>query len=69
MRAVVAVLGGRPAQADPDVSAPMLRIVRRGPDGMLVIPATETTPLRPGDVLRIDPAEPAGRQVAANANP
>jgi protein involved in polysaccharide export with SLBB domain len=69
MRAVVAVLGGRPAQSDPDASAPMLRIVRRGPDGTLALPATETTRLMPGDVLRIDPAEPAGRQVAANANP
>jgi hypothetical protein len=68
MRAVVGVLGG-PVQADPGAGAPVLRIVRRGPDGTFIVAATETTPLMPGDVLRIEPAEPAVRQAAARANP
>jgi hypothetical protein len=66
---VVAVLGGRPAQAESDAGAPVLRIVRRGPDGTFVVAATETTPLMPGDVLRIDPAGTADRMATASANP
>jgi hypothetical protein len=69
MRAVVSVLGdGQPAQANAR-AAFALRIARRGPDGTVVIPATETTPLVPGDVLRIDAVEPVTRPADAGARP
>jgi polysaccharide biosynthesis/export protein ExoF len=66
MEAVVMILGdGQPAQSELKTGRPTLRIVRRGPGGMLLIPATEMTPLVPGDVLQITPAEPPAIQPAS----
>jgi polysaccharide biosynthesis/export protein ExoF len=70
MRAVVAVLdNGQATLAEAKADPRALRIVRRGPDGTLLIPAGETTLLMPGDVLQFDPAGPSTRPVTANANP
>jgi exopolysaccharide production protein ExoF len=70
MRAVVAVLGNDPSEQTRAASGPpALRIVRQGRGGPIVIPATETTPLMPGDVLRIDLAEPATRPASTSAHP
>jgi exopolysaccharide production protein ExoF len=70
MQAVVAVLGnGQTVLAEGQANPRVLRIVRRGPSGTLLIPAVETTLLMPGDVLQLDPAEPSSRPVTASANP
>ena len=54
MREVVAVLdegSGRASRRE--AGPPSLTIVRQGPGGTLLIPAFQTTPLLPGDVLQI----------------
>ena len=69
MSAVVAMLGnGQAGLAEAKGGPPAPRIVRRGPGGTLLLPADETTPLMPGDVLQLDPPEPSGRPATTNAN-
>ena len=56
MRAVVAVLGDvQGGSSGTKAGRPELRILRRGPDGHLLVAASDTTPLMPGDVLQIGP--------------
>lgn len=50
MRAVTQVLSTDTAQA---ATNPNIRITRRAADGVTVIPATEDTPLLPGDVVQV----------------
>jgi protein involved in polysaccharide export with SLBB domain len=56
MQAVIRVLGGRPDAVDGSASPTGLRITRRLADGFTVIPATETTPLLPGDIIEVSSA-------------
>lgn len=66
MRAVVAVLGeGQDAPPGATSRPPELHIVRRGPGGTFLVPASDTTPLMPGDVLQIGPIAGPTRPDAA----
>ena len=70
MRAVLAVLGDTtPITDGRQPQHPRLRIVRRVTAGTLSLPAAETTPLMPGDVLQIDPSESATPSAANGASP
>lgn len=67
MRAVVAVLGeGQDAPPGATSRPPELHIVRRGPGGTFLVPASDTTPLMPGDVLQIGPIAGPARPDAAD---
>ena len=70
MRAVLAVLGDTtPITDGRQPQHPRLRIVRRVTAGTLSLPAAETTPLMPGDVLQIDPSESATPSAGNGASP
>lgn len=67
MRAVVAVLGeGQDAPPGATSRPAELHIVRRGPGGTFLVPASDTTPLMPGDVLQIGPIAGPTRPDAAD---
>lgn len=71
MRAVVTVLGegqDAPPGAKPGAKSapPESHIVRRGPGGTFLIPAADTTPLMPGDVLQIGPSAGPARPDTAD---
>ena len=68
MRAVVAVLAdGQDTPLKARAGLPSLSIVRRGQGGTLVIPAQDTTPLLPGDVLQIGQGRGAAQPDAPGA--
>jgi septation ring formation regulator EzrA len=55
MQAVIALLRkGQPRAEDALAVFPSLRITRRGAQGLTVIPAIETTPLEPGDIVQVN---------------